>query len=119
MRKYSVCFFLLSCTLFSQVYEPEENFYFATSEKCFYQLLEAADFNNSTLIKELESLQCIFKYDKNTFNFRMVPLELGAPNKPISLTTPTKFKILGVLPKGLDSPIIWTRVEFAKKLSPL
>ena len=116
MNKYSIYFFLISCTLFSQVYEPEENFYFATSEKCFYQLLEAVDFNNSTLIAELESRQCIFRYNKNTFNFRMVPLDLDTPNKPISLTTPIKFKILGALPMGLDSPVIWTRAEFAKKL---
>ena len=46
----------------------------------------------------------------------MIPFELGNPNKPISLTVPTKFKIIGKVPKELNSPIIWTRSEFAKKL---
>mgnify|MGYP000857697401 CR=1 FL=1 len=117
MNSHFIYVFLMSFRLLAQIYEPEENFYFATSEKCFYQLLEAVDMNNFTLIKQLESSQCVFKYDKSTFDFRMIPLELGNPNKPISLTTPTKFKIIGDLPKGLNKSIIWTRAEFAKKFN--
>ena len=116
MKHLYLFLWLLSFTVYSQAFEPEENFYFATSEKCFYQLLDAMDTNNTKKILELESYHCIFKYDKNRYNFKMIPFELGNPKKPISLTVPTKFKIIGKIPKELNSPIIWTRSEFAKKL---
>ena len=116
MKAFYALLCLSSFTTFSQVYQPEENFFFATSENCFYQLLDAIDFNNTKKLAKLESDKCIFKYDKNTYNFKMIPFELENPNKPISLSTPTKFRIIGEIPKGLNTTIIWTRAEFAKKL---
>ncbi|MDA7693163.1 hypothetical protein N8817_00045 [Flavobacteriaceae bacterium] len=116
MKYLSLILCFSFCSLFSQVYEPEENFYFATSESCFYQLLEAVDFKNTEKIKELQSSNCIFKYDKNIFRFKMISIELENPNKPISLSVPNKFKIIGKLPKQLKSAIIWTRPKFARKL---
>jgi len=79
-------------------------------------LLEAVDFKNTEKIKELQSSNCIFKYDKNIFRFKMISIELENPNKPISLSVPNKFKIIGKLPKQLKSAIIWTRPKFARKL---
>lgn len=116
MKNLLVLLLLFCGMVQAQVFEPEENTYFATSETCFFQLMEALDSKNYQNIKKLETSQCVFLYDKNKFNFRMQSFELDNPNKPISLSIPSKFKIIGTPPKRLNSSVIWTRSAFARKL---
>jgi len=116
MKKLFYFLILFHSTIRAQVFEPEENTYFATSEACFFQLMEAMDSKDTKRIQKLEDSQCVFLYNKNEFNFKMRSFELNNPNKPISLSIPSKFQIIGIPPKKLNSSVIWTRSAFAKKL---